>query len=47
MAERRTKEIGIRKVVGASMFNLWRMLSKDFVLLVFIACLVAIRLRTP
>ncbi|HMJ68594.1 MAG TPA: ABC transporter permease [Cyclobacteriaceae bacterium] len=42
MAERRTKEIGIRKVVGASMFNLWKMLSKDFVLLVFIACIVSI-----
>jgi putative ABC transport system permease protein len=42
MAERRTKEIGIRKVVGASLFSLWRMLSKDFVLLVFISCFIAI-----
>jgi predicted permease len=42
MAERRTKEIGIRKVVGASMFTLWKMLSKDFVLLVFIACIISI-----
>ena len=42
MAERRTKEIGIRKVLGASIVNIWQMLSKDFVLLVFIACLLAI-----
>jgi putative ABC transport system permease protein len=42
MAERRTKEIVIRKVVGASMFNLWKMLSKDFVLLVFIACTISL-----
>ncbi len=42
MAERRTKEIGIRKVLGASIGNIWQMLSKDFVVLVFIACLIAI-----
>jgi putative ABC transport system permease protein len=42
MAERRTKEIGIRKVVGASLFSLWRMLSKDFVVLVIISCFIAI-----
>lgn len=42
VAEQRTKEIGIRKVVGASVFNLWRMLSKDFVVLVTISCLIAI-----
>ena len=42
VAEQRTKEIGIRKVVGASVFNLWKMLSKDFVVLVFISCLIAI-----
>jgi len=42
VAEQRTKEIGIRKVLGASIFNLWKMLSKDFVLLVLIACLVSI-----
>jgi putative ABC transport system permease protein len=34
MAEQRTKEIGIRKIMGASVTNLWRMLSKDFVVLV-------------
>lgn len=42
VAEQRTKEIGIRKVVGASVFNLWGMLSKDFVVLVMISCLVAV-----
>ena len=41
VAEQRTKEIGIRKVVGASVFNLWQMLSKDFVVLVVISCVVA------
>ncbi len=41
-AEQRTKEIGIRKVLGASVANLWQMLSKDFVILVIIACLIAI-----
>jgi putative ABC transport system permease protein len=41
VAERRTREIGIRKVSGASVFNLWSMLSKDFVILVTISCIVA------
>ncbi|HUP11302.1 MAG TPA: FtsX-like permease family protein, partial [Niastella sp.] len=41
MAERRTKEIGIRKVLGASMFNLWTLLSKEFVYLVIAGCLIA------
>jgi putative ABC transport system permease protein len=40
-AAQRTKEIGVRKVVGASVFNLWQLLSKDFVLLVFISFLIA------
>jgi ABC-type antimicrobial peptide transport system permease subunit len=42
VAEQRTKEIGIRKIVGASVFNLWRMLSGDFVILVALSCLIAI-----
>jgi putative ABC transport system permease protein len=42
VAEQRTKEIGIRKVLGASVGNLWKMLSKDFVFLVIIACFIAI-----
>ncbi len=37
VAEKRTKEIGVRKVLGASVFNLWKLLSKDFVLLVIIS----------
>lgn len=41
MAERRTKEIGIRKVMGASVANLWMLLSKEFVLLVLLACSIA------
>jgi ABC-type antimicrobial peptide transport system permease subunit len=41
MAERRTKEIGIRKVLGASVANLWMLLSKEFVVLVLVACVIA------
>jgi len=41
MAEQRTKEIGVRKVLGASVFNLWSLLSKDFVLLVLLSCALA------
>lgn len=41
LAEQRVKEIGVRKVLGASVFNLWKLLSKDFVLLVFISLLIA------
>lgn len=44
VAEQRTKEIGIRKVLGASIPNLWRMLSQQFVILVLIACAIAIPL---
>jgi ABC-type antimicrobial peptide transport system permease subunit len=40
-AEQRTKEIGIRKVLGATVGNLWQLLSKDFLILVIISCLVA------
>jgi putative ABC transport system permease protein len=41
MAEQRTKEIGIRKVLGASIFSLWRLQSGDFLLLVMISLLIA------
>jgi ABC-type antimicrobial peptide transport system permease subunit len=41
MAEQRVKEIGVRKVLGASTFSLWRLLSKDFVKLVLISLLIA------
>jgi len=42
MAEQRRKEIGVRKVLGASVTNLWRLLSKDFVALVLLSLLIAI-----
>ncbi len=41
VAEQRIKEIGVRKVLGATVFNLWQLLSKDFVVLVIIALLIA------
>ncbi len=41
MAEQRVKEIGIRKVLGASIASVCGLLSKDFVQLVLIACLIA------
>ena len=41
VAEQRTKEIGVRKVMGATITNIWQMLSKDFVRLVIISCLIA------
>ena len=40
-AERRRKEIGVRKVLGASVSSITGMLSKDFLQLVFISCLLA------
>ncbi|MFL5743588.1 MAG: FtsX-like permease family protein, partial [Niastella sp.] len=42
MAEQRVKEIGIRNVLGASVLNIWQLLSKDFILLVSLSCLIAI-----
>jgi putative ABC transport system permease protein len=41
MAEQRGKEIGIRKVLGATVSQVWFLLSKDFVVLVLISCLIA------
>jgi putative ABC transport system permease protein len=40
-AEQRTKEIGVRKVLGATVFNLTTLLSKDFLKLVAIAIVIA------
>jgi ABC-type antimicrobial peptide transport system permease subunit len=40
-AERRTKEIGIRKVLGASISGITTLLSKEFLQLVIISCVVA------
>jgi ABC-type antimicrobial peptide transport system permease subunit len=42
MAEQRTKEIGVRKVLGASVFNVVYLLSTGFTKLVFIAIAIAI-----
>jgi hypothetical protein len=41
ITEQRTKEIGIRKVVGARVVDLWKLLSKDFLILVTISCVSA------
>ncbi len=41
MAMQRSKEIGVRKVLGATVTNLWAMLSKDFVILVLISMIIA------
>lgn len=41
VAEQRTKEIGVRKVLGASVFTIWRLISKEFAWLVIISLLVA------
>jgi ABC-type antimicrobial peptide transport system permease subunit len=41
VAEQRTKEIGIRKVLGASVSQLWLLLCKDFIFLISISCIIA------
>src|SRR4029079_10916719 len=41
-AQQRTKEIGIRKVLGANVADIVRMLSTDFLKLVLIATIIAI-----
>ncbi len=42
VAEQRTKEIGVRKVLGASVFNLWKLLSKEFLGLIMLSCCIAV-----
>ncbi len=42
VAEQRKKEVGVRKVLGASVFNLWNLLSKEFLVLVIISFLVSL-----
>lgn len=46
VAEQRTKEIGVRKVLGATVWSVWRMLTREFVWLVCIALLIAIPIAT-
>jgi ABC-type antimicrobial peptide transport system permease subunit len=41
MAEQRSKEIGIRKVLGATLTQIWMLLSKEFVILVVISAVIA------
>ncbi|MFT4033570.1 MAG: ABC transporter permease [Siphonobacter sp.] len=42
VAEQRIKEIGVRKVLGASVLNLWGLLSKDFIWLVLISFAISV-----
>jgi putative ABC transport system permease protein len=42
VAEQRTKEIGVRKILGASVLRLWGLLSREFLWLVFISFLIAL-----
>jgi ABC-type antimicrobial peptide transport system permease subunit len=42
VAAQRVKEIGVRKVLGASVFSVWNLLSKDFVMLVIISFFIAV-----
>jgi putative ABC transport system permease protein len=41
VAEQRTKEVGIRKVMGASLFNVWQLISREFIILVVLSCFIA------
>jgi putative ABC transport system permease protein len=40
VAEQRTREIGVRKILGASVFHLWQLLSREFVGLVGLSLLI-------
>ena len=44
VAEQRKKEIGVRKVLGASVFTVWNLLSRDFIALVGLSFLIAVPL---
>jgi ABC-type antimicrobial peptide transport system permease subunit len=42
VAEQRTKEMGVRKVLGASIINVWGLLSREFLLLVMTSLIISI-----
>ncbi|MCJ7713714.1 ABC transporter permease [Candidatus Bathyarchaeota archaeon] len=42
VAEKRTKEIGIRKILGAPIFSIWKMMAQSFVVLVVYSSFIAI-----
>ncbi len=42
VAAQRIKEIGVRKILGASVMNLWGLLSREFLLLVILAFVIAV-----
>jgi ABC-type antimicrobial peptide transport system permease subunit len=44
VAEQRTREVGIRKVLGASALSLWNLLSREFMVLVGISLLIGVPL---
>jgi ABC-type antimicrobial peptide transport system permease subunit len=44
VAEQRTREVGIRKVLGAGVLNLWSLLSKDFLMLVVLSMIISMPL---
>ncbi|MCB0649489.1 MAG: ABC transporter permease [Saprospiraceae bacterium] len=46
MSKQRAKEIGVRKVLGATITNLWALLSRDFIVLVIISLLIAAPIAT-
>lgn len=41
MAEQRTREIGIRKVLGASVGSVVKLLTREFIIMVMLSCLIA------
>jgi putative ABC transport system permease protein len=43
-AEQRNREIGIRKILGSSVFSIWRLLTGEIVMLVLLACAIALPL---
>jgi putative ABC transport system permease protein len=44
VAEQRTREVGIRKILGASVLSLWNLLSKEFIALVGLSLLIGVPL---